>query len=122
MDTNNQYKNHEECRTCGNCCKQWAFYISDVNTALRIKLLDTPDNEIQVIEIRDGLWKVILDFPCRNLIEEDGKYYCAIHKSIADEFCLTLPDNFGINDMDIFREASKNCPLIIKEDESSECE
>lgn len=116
------YKNSEVCQTCANCCKSWVTYVFSPDEAIRVRWLDT--DKIKLIRIKDDLWKVIFDIPCKQLIEEDGKYYCTKYENdIRPHFCGTYPNNFCGQEKLIIEHESKSCP-IIKEvlEQSEDCE
>lgn len=107
-----EYKNSEVCQSCANCCKVYASYVEDEDIALRIAMIDTPDNEIQIVKVRDGLWRVTFDFPCRNLIKKDDKYYCLVYNSIRPDMCKTYPNNFNDQPNDVLEVESRVCMLM----------
>lgn len=80
------------CRTCGRCCAVFWTFTRDKDTAMRFLWLRT--DKIEVIKVRDCLWKIIYHFPCSKLIEENGKFSCANYDTIRPEFCKTYPANF----------------------------
>lgn len=124
MDEITEYKNSEVCQACANCCKVWAFYIDNQDSALRVALIDTPDNEIQIIQVTNDLWKVILDFPCRNLIEKDGEYYCKTYDSLRPDLCKQFPYNFIDQPIEVLQVESRTCTLmndLIKRREDDGC-
>lgn len=112
MNNNNSfYKNSEICQKCANCCKQWGLYFHSKDDITRISWLDT--ERFIIVKVRDNLWKVIFDFPCKQLIEKDGKYYCKEYDSpIRPMFCKTYPLNFKNSEKAVIDCESKMCPII----------
>lgn len=110
MDSNTEYSNSYICQTCANCCKVWVTYVYDEASALRTRLLDT--DIVEVIKLREGLYKVIFDIPCKNLIEKNGKYYCKEYDGNRPDFCRTYPNNFRGQEDVVIENESKTCLLM----------
>ena len=106
-----QYKNSEVCQKCANCCKQWWMYFNSRDDITRISWLDT--DKFIIEKVKENLWKVIFDFPCKQLIEKDGKYYCKKYNSPdRPDFCRAYPMNFKEAEKEVIDLESKLCPII----------
>ena len=110
MDQNTIYKNSEVCQTCAKCCKNWVTYAHSKDDVLRIQWLDT--DKIEVVKIREDLWKIIFDIRCKQLIKKNGLYYCKAYHDIRPLFCEIYPNNFRGQDEDIIEMESKICPIM----------
>ena len=105
------YVNSEVCQKCANCCKMWWMYTDCKDDAIRASWLDT--NIISVVKVKEGLWKIIFNIPCKELIEKDGKYWCKKHKSPnIPSYCKTYPLNFKGQIKEMIETESKICPII----------
>ena len=109
--------NQEVCRTCGKCCKQFAVSI--------MKKEDDPDGFVKRMtllkNVRGHLVKdigpaiiEIIEAPCRELIEEHGRYRCAIYGNDArPKLCEEYPLNMlESNIPEIIKYESTFCPLL----------
>jgi len=105
------YKNSEVCQKCANCCKSWWIYTDLKDDAIRASWLDT--DKISVVKVKEGLWKIIVNIPCKQLEFRDGKYWCKVYNSPnRPAFCETYPINFKGEDKEVIKEESKKCPII----------
>lgn len=107
----NEYKNSEVCQKCANCCKSWWLYTNLKDDVIRASWLDT-DN-VSVIKIKEGLWKIIFNIPCKELSEKNGKYWCNKYNSPNKPgYCNSYPANFKGEIKEVIEAESKLCPLI----------
>ena len=110
MEPPKSYINSELCQKCAKCCLQSWIYTDCKDEAIRFSWLDT--NKISVVKVKEGLWKIIFDFPCSKLEYKDGKYYCKQHKGTRPEFCKTYPMNFLEEPREILELEKKTCPAL----------
>ena len=97
----------EVCRTCGECCKQFEIaynkscsklYLSEID---RFQALSGIGTKITTREEEEWIW-VVFHFPCRYLMENGGKYACAVYDSdLRPDLCQHFP----------YRDSTlENCP------------
>ena len=105
------YKNSDICQKCANCCKQWWLYFHSKDDITRLSWLDT--DKFIIEKVKENLWKVIFDFPCKQLIKKDGKYFCKKYNSSdRPKFCKSYPLNFNDVESEVLAFESKLCPII----------
>ena len=106
-----EYKNPKVCQKCAKCCKQLWLYVDTKDDATRIAWLDT--DKIAVEKMREGLWRVTFDFPCKQLIEKNGMYHCKQYDGKERPgYCRAYPANFNEAEDEIIERESKMCPII----------
>lgn len=81
--------NSETCQTCAKCCLSWALFTVVKDDVLRVSWLDT--DKITITKVKEGLWKILFNIPCKQLIKKGKKYYCKQHKGIRPIYCKTYP-------------------------------
>ena len=105
------YSNSEVCQKCANCCKAWWLYTDLKDDAIRASWLDT--DKISVIKVKEGLWKIIFNIPCKELAEKEGKYWCKKYNSPnKPSYCKSYPTNFKGEIKEVIDAESKLCPII----------
>lgn len=101
----------EVCQKCARCCKVWWMYTDCKDDAVRASWLDT--DLISVIKIKESLWKLLFNMPCKELEEKDGKYWCKKHLSpFRPGYCKTYPSNFKNAEAEVLKDQKKMCKLI----------
>ena len=72
--------NPEHCRTCGSCCKDFRLWYPMDNLALAemVRLKYTTGLETAIKPVEGGIW-LIINQPCRYLLEIDGVYSCLLY-------------------------------------------
>ena len=111
QENNGFYKNSEICQECAKCCKQWGLYFKLKDEITRLSWLDT--DKIIIKKVKKRLWKVIFDYPCKQLIEKNGKYYCKKYNSPdRPEFCREYPMNFKNAPVEVVNIENELCPII----------
>lgn len=78
--------------------------------AIRASWLDSKN--ISVVKIKEGLWKIIFNYPCIQLEEKDGKYCCKKYNSMRPDYCKTFPNNFKGEEKEVIDEIKKVCSLV----------
>lgn len=104
------YQNSEVCQKCAKCCKCWWIYTDLKDDAMRVAFLNT--KLISQIKVKDNLWKIIFNIPCKKLIEKNGKYYCENYDGIRPDYCIEYPMNFKGEPKEVIEVESRICPII----------
>ncbi|NLX50230.1 MAG: hypothetical protein GXY82_10265 [Methanospirillum sp.] len=74
----------ELCRRCGQCCRTYEIEYSrdwdpvDLSEIDRIRALAGFGDRCSVRE-EEGTLVLVIDIPCRYLVEEDGFYSCSVY-------------------------------------------
>ena len=110
MKENQEYSNSELCQSCGKCCQKWWFYTDCKDDAVRAGWLDT--NKISIIKVKEGLWKIVFNIPCKKLTRQDGKWICTHHKGFRPQYCREYPANFLNSDLEILELEKKTCQAL----------
>ena len=104
------------CGNCGKCCLSYWIFTDVPEEVERFKTLNT--NRIEVIQIKEKLWKVMFHFECKHLEYGNwlyGNYRCKIYDKPRPKYCPDYPRNFLDNSQ---KEALDNeikfCPLLKK--------
>lgn len=108
----NTYQNSEICQKCAKCCKMFWFFTEDKDDAIRASWLDT--DIVHVIKIKEGLWKIGFDIPCKMLEEKEGIYSCKQYNGLRPGYCKSYPNNFNNDEKEVIENESKTCPIIKK--------
>ena len=90
------------------------LYARDQDDITRMSWLDT--DLIKIEKVMEGLWRVTIKIPCRQLTKKDGKYSCKKYDSPErPEYCKTYPANFADAEDEVIKLESKKCKLIKEE-------
>ncbi len=101
--------------SCGKCCSNFWIFTENYDEVERFNKLDTGD--IEVIEIKENLWKIMFKISCRHLgFKEDGRACCLIYNDKRPQVCPEYPRNFlGKEVPKVLLEHEKGfCPLLKK--------
>lgn len=109
------------CKFCGKCCCSYWIFTDIPEEVERFKTLNT--DKIEVIQIKERLWKVMFHFPCKHLDVDFStdkyvklSYRCRIYDKPRPKYCSEYPRNFL--EKDIEKEVLENevnfCPLLAK--------
>lgn len=102
------------CRKCGNCCKVFSQYIP---TQEAWRLRNLVGLKLKFYDIGEGMSRVVFEYPCRFLEEENGFFTCRIHEDIEGHairplLCKSYPQSFIENKPDILLQEIEQCPII----------
>ena len=101
------------CQSCGKCCTRYWIWTDNADEALRFSWLDT--DKIRVEEIEPGKWwKIWFDIPCKQLVQENGRYSCKQYGKLRPSFCETYPRNVlhSEKDLKVMAKEREFCPLL----------
>lgn len=105
-----EFEDFEVCRRCAECCKRYSYLTGWVEEVERLALFAT--DLIVVVPIRNGLWKVTINVPCKHLVQEGESFSCAIYPD-RPEMCREYPQSIiRSGDAELIRQARRVCRLI----------
>ena len=101
------------CMNCGKCCHNYWIY---TNVPEEVERFETLSNlYIEVIKIKDNLWKIVFKLSCRHLNhKEDGTVNCLIYDEKRPKYCSDYPRNFLKKDVEkeVLEYEKTFCPLL----------
>ena len=125
-------KENKICRGCGKCCSSYWIFTDVPEEVERFKTLNT--DRIEIIQIKEKLWKVMFNFPCKHLDvdmvigrtlakmlskKDNGRYVtinysCKIYDKIRPKYCPEYPRNFLKKDIEkeVLEHEKTFCPLL----------
>jgi len=114
-------KENKICRGCGKCCSSYWIFTDVPEEVERFKTLNT--DRIKIIHIKEKLWKVMFNFPCKHLDVDmvnnryryvTIKYSCKIYDKIRPKYCPEYPRNFLEKDIEeeVLEHEITFCPLL----------
>ena len=117
----NKTEENKICQACAKCCKSYWIFTNVPEEIERFETLTLPKDIIEVIKIKDKLWKVMFHIPCCHLKQDfDGKYFeCHIYGmeiKRRPKYCVDYPRNFLEKDVEkeVLEYEKTFCPLLNK--------
>lgn len=95
---------------CCKCCESYWIFTDIPEEVERFETLET--NNIEVIKIKDKLWKIMFHFKCKYL--RGSK--CEIYNKVRPKYCTDYPRNFLEKDVEkeVLEYEKTFCPLLNK--------
>lgn len=102
------------CMVCAKCCLNYWIY---TNVPEEVERFNTLFQSVEVIKIKEKLWKILFKISCNHLkLEEDGRCCCKIYKEKRPKYCTDYPRNFLEKDVEkeVLEYEKTFCPLLNK--------
>ena len=105
------------CQACAKCCKSFWIFTDVPEEVERFETLQP--EKIEVIKIKEKLWKVMFHIHCCHLKQDlDGKYFeCHIYgmkDKKRPKYCYDYPRNFlgEGSEAEVIKHEAEFCPLL----------
>ena len=109
----NEEEENKICMGCCKCCESYWIFTDVPEEVERFETLET--NNIEVIKIKDRLWKIMFHFKCKHLRGSKCEIYDKYDK-LRPKYCPEYPKNFLGKDTpkEVLENEIKFCPLLAK--------
>ncbi len=115
----NKKEENKICQACAKCCKSYWIFTDVPEEVERFETLQSA--LIQVIKIKEKLWKIMFHTPCCHLKHDFNKEYFECHiygmkDKKRPKYCYDYPRNFlgKDSDIEVLKNEAEFCPLLRK--------